>query len=179
MTETYRHRLAKRDDAPALAALMREAIDAHLAAFLAPEQVAASHEIMGLDTQLIEDGGYFVLVDETGAIVAGGGWSDRATLYGGDHSEGRSDRRLDPATEPARIRAMYVAAGAARRGLGRRILGLCEEAARAAGFRRAELVATAAGRPLYEACGYRVDQDFAKTTRAGVAVPLARMSKRL
>lgn len=131
---------------------------------------------MGLDTQLVEDGTYFVMEDGE-AIVASGGWSFRATLYGGDHTAGRSLRRLDPLTEPARIRAMYVAAAYARRGLGRKIIALCEDAARKAGFRRSELVATASGRPLYEACGYSLDREFIEMTKAGVGVPLAVMSK--
>jgi len=163
---------------PALTALMREAINTHLPAFLAPEQVAASHEIMGLDTQLIEDGTYFI-IEDNGALVASGGWSFRATLFGGDHTSGRSARRLDPQTEAARIRAMYVAANQGRRGLGRRIMSLCEEAARGAGFSRAELVATMSGFPLYIACGYRIDREFVEMTSAGVGVPLAQMSKAL
>ena len=41
--------------------------------------------IMELDTQLIDDGTYFVVTD--GGVLAGcGGWSRRATLYGGDRS---------------------------------------------------------------------------------------------
>jgi GNAT superfamily N-acetyltransferase len=178
MIETTSSRLAVRADMPALTVLMREAINAHLAAFLSPEQVAASHEVMGLDTQLIDDGTYFVILDGE-AIVASGGWSFRATLFGGDHTSGRSARRLDPLNEAARIRAMYVAAAHARRGLGRKIMTLCESAARESGFKRAELVATASGRPLYAACGYSVERDFVEMTKAGVGVPLALMSKAL
>ncbi|SUJ19304.1 Acetyltransferase (GNAT) family [Sphingomonas paucimobilis] len=61
---------------------------------------------------------------------------------------------LDPATQPARIRAIYTDPDFVRRGLGRMILARCEDAARAAGFRRAEMMATLAGEPLYRACGY-------------------------
>lgn len=157
---------------------MHEAIETHLPAFLSPEQVAASHEIMGLDTQLIDDQTYFLIEDRDG-ILASGGWSYRETLFGGNHTPGRSARRLDPATEPARIRAMYVAARAARRGFGRRIMTLCEDAARDAGFHRASLVATASGRPLYAACGYEVEREFMEMTSGGVSVPLAVMSKPL
>ncbi len=144
MPSRLHHRLATRADMPALTRLMREAIETHLKAFLSPEQVAASHEVMGLDTQLIDDGTYFVILDGEG-IVASGGWSYRATMFGGDHTSGRSPQRLDPAKDAARIRAMYVAATRPRQGLGRRIMELCESAAREAGFRRAELVATASG----------------------------------
>lgn len=178
MGDHYRHRLATMADLDALKRLMNEAIAGCLPRFLTPEQTEASYEIMGLDTQLIEDGTYFVILDGE-EIVAGGGWSFRATMYGGDHTQGRNPRRLDPAREPARIRAMYVSPRHARRGLGRRILALCEAAARAAGFARVELVATMAGLPLYQACGYVIEREFSDRTRRGVAVPLAAMSKRL
>ena len=178
MSQRYTSRLARMADIDALTRLMNQAIEAHLAQFLTARQVHASFDIMGLDTQLIEDGTYFAILDGD-AIVGSGGWSYRATLYGGDHTTGRSARRLDPATEAARIRAMYVDPGHARRGLGRRILDLCEDAARQAGFTQAELVATAAGRPLYLACGYKVERDYVETTPSGVDVPLWTMRKAL
>ncbi len=178
MSDRYRSRLATGDDLDALTRLMNAAIAAHLPQVLSPAQVEASFEIMGLDRQLIEDGAYFVILDGE-EIVASGGWSFRATLFGGDHTSGRSARQLDPATEPARVRAMYVDPRHARRGLGRRILDLCEGAARAAGFSRVELVATMSGKPLYEACGYTVSRAFNETTSKGVEVPLASMGKAL
>lgn len=178
MDDPYRSRLATKADIGALTRLMNAAIAAHLPNFLAPAQVEASYEIMGLDRQLIEDGTYFVILHGE-EIVASGGWSYRATLFGGDHTGGRSARRLDPETQAARVRAMYVDPRHARRGLGRRILDLCEAAARGAGFSRVELVATMSGKPLYEACGYKVTREFTETTSKGVGVPLAMMTKAL
>ena len=132
---------------------------------------------MGLDTQLIDDGTYFVVMDD-GALAGCGGWSRRATLYGGDRSPGRDAAMLDPAKDAARVRAMYTHPDFTRRGVGRLILQLCEEAARAEGFSRVELMATMAGEPLYRACGYqpieRVIDD-----RGGAGVPLLKMSKAL
>lgn len=170
-------RLATRADLPALRALIDAAITTHLAAVLTPAQVAASHAIMGLDTQLIDDGCYFAA--ELDAALAGcGGWSRRATLYGGVHSLGRAPALLDPAHDAARIRAMYTAPAFARRGVGRAILLAAEEAARAAGFKRAELVATMSGLPLYEAFGYQKLEEL--IDRAGGApVPLVRMGRAL
>ena len=110
--------------------------------FLSPEQIAASRAIMGIDSQLIRDGTYFIVEedgpDPSNKSVAGcGGWSRRATLNGGDHSkESREPRLLEPATEPARIRAMYTDPAFARRGVGLLILRLCEEAAAAEAFTR-------------------------------------------
>ncbi len=171
------HRLALPADLPALRDLMNAAIEALLGALLDPAQVLASHAIMGLDTQLVEDGTYFVV--EAGGQIAGcGGWSRRQTLYGSDHTSGRDSGLLDPAKDAARIRAMYTHPAFARRGVGRLILALCEEAARREGFSRAELVATLAGEPLYRASGYG-GEDYFTDDRGGAPVPLLRMSKAL
>lgn len=108
---------------------------------------------MGLDTQLVEDGTYYV-VESDGAVAGCGGWSRRATLYGGDHSAGRDAALLDPTTDAARIRAMYTHPQFARRGVGRLILDTCERAAISEGFRSLELMSTMAGRPFYLAAGF-------------------------
>jgi GNAT superfamily N-acetyltransferase len=174
----FTHRLAVPADMPALERVMDAAIRGLLPAFLPPEKVAASFAVMGLDTQLIADGTYFVL-EQGGAIAGCGGWSRRATLFGGNHTLGRDARLLDPASEAARIRAMYTAPAFARQGVGRRILSLCEAAARAEGFIRAELGATAGGEPLYRACGYGAVERLEVATPGGVAVPITRMGKSL
>lgn len=132
---------------------------------------------MGLDTQLIDDGTYFI-VEIAGDLAGCGGWSRRATLYGGDQSPGRSAALLDPAKDAARVRAMYTHPQHTRRGVGRLILSLCEQAARSEGFQRVELMATMAGVPLYRACGYEAREDV-MDDRGGVAVPLVRMAKAL
>jgi GNAT superfamily N-acetyltransferase len=172
------HRLAGPDDLPALRALMTRAIDRLQGAFLSPEQVRASHKVMGLDTQLVLDGTYFV-VELDGRIVGSGGWSWRATLYGGDDSiVTRAPDALDPAIDAAKIRAMYTDPDFARRGIGSMVLGLCEAAARDAGFARVEMMATLAGEPLYRACDY-VPVERTSATVDQITVPLVRMRKRL
>lgn len=143
--------------------------------FLTQDQIASSRMIMGLDRQLIADGTYFV-VEEDGQVAGCGGWSRRATLYGGDHTPGRDAALLDPATEAARVRAMYTNPAFARRGVGRLILQLCEDAARAEGFRRLELMATLSGEPLYAACGFERIEAI-EDARGGASVPLTRMGK--
>jgi GNAT superfamily N-acetyltransferase len=171
-------RPAARDDIPVLRELMQAAIDELQKPFLSPDEIEASREVMGLDTQLIADGTYFV-VEEDDVAVGCGGWSRRATLFGGDHSAGRDAALLDPDREPARVRAMYTRPGWQRRGVGRAILQACEAAAGAEGFTACELAATLAGEPLYRACGYAVVEAFAAPTRAGPQVPLRRMRKAL
>jgi len=172
----FTHRLATRDDMPMLETLMDAAIRGLLPEFLAPEKVEASFAVMGLDSQLIADGTYFV-VEEDGGLAGCGGWSRRATLFGHNHTAGRDARLLDPTHEAARVRAMYTHPGFARRGVGRYILALCEAAARGEGFTRAELGATAGGEPLYRACGYSEIERMEVPTPGGVTVPITRMGK--
>src|SRR5207245_2510485 len=143
-------RLATPADMLVLRALMQEAIEELQQPFLSPGEIEASREVMGLDTQLIADRTYFV-AEHQGLPVGCGGWSRRATLFGGDHSAGRDAALLDPAREPARVRAMYTRPGWERRGIGRRILDACEATAAAEGFTACELAATLAGEPLYRA----------------------------
>jgi GNAT superfamily N-acetyltransferase len=131
---------------------------------------------MGLDTQLIDDRTYFI-IELDGAIAGCGGWSRRATLFGGNHTAGRDARLLDPKSEPARVRAMYTSPAFTRRGVGRKILDLCEDAARAEGFSAVELGATMGGKPLYEACGYQPIELMMVPTPNGVEVPILRMRK--
>ncbi len=174
---TLTSRIARRADVPALLPLIEAAtVDLHRG-FLDEDQIRSSRAIMGLDTQLIDDGTYFV-VESDGDLAGCGGWSRRATLYGGDHSAGRDAALLDPATEPARIRAMYTHPAFARRGVGRLVLARCEAAAAAEGFTVLELMGTLAGRPLYEAAGFRVVVHLSDAT-GGTPVPLVRMRKRL
>jgi GNAT superfamily N-acetyltransferase len=170
--------LALADDMPVLSALMDRAIGELLRDFLPPEGVAASYEIMGLDTQLIADGTYFV-VEDAGEIAGCGGWSRRATLFGGDHAAGRDAALLDPKTDAARVRAMYTDPDHTRKGVGRVILEACEAAARAEGFSRVEMAATMGGVPLYRACGYHDIEPFEAVTSTGYRVPLNRMGKGL
>ena len=175
----FTHRLATPADLEALRAVMALAIAELQKGFLTDEQIAASNAVMGLDTQLIADGTYFI-VEEDSAIAGCGGWSHRATLYGGDHSRNlRDPAPLDPAVDAARIRAMYTHPDFARRGVGRLVMSLCEDAARAAGFRRAEMMATLSGEPLYRACGYEAIERIEAPGPNGAAVPLIRMGKPL
>jgi GNAT superfamily N-acetyltransferase len=174
---TMPHRLARRTDLDALRDLMDAAISELQKSFLDERQIASSRAIMGLDTQLVDDGTYFI-VEADGDLAGCGGWSRRATLYGGDQSPGRNAALLDPKKDAARIRAMYTHPHHTRKGVGRLILFLCEEAAKSEGFQKVELMATMAGEPLYRACGYE-PHERVMDDRGGVAVPLLRMSKSL
>jgi GNAT superfamily N-acetyltransferase len=179
VSDRFTHRVATLSDLDALREVMRRSIESLQTGFLTPEQVRVSHTVMGLDTQLIRDGTYFVV--EAGDGIAGcGGWSWRSTLYGGDESMiSREPRALDPATDAARIRAMYTDPDFARQGVGRMVISLCEDAAKRAGFQRATMMATMAGVPLYKACGYVEVEPVLSAPVDGISVPLIRMEKEL
>jgi GNAT superfamily N-acetyltransferase len=171
------HRLAVEADLPALQRLMARAIAELQRGFLDAAQIAASHAVMGLDTQLVADRTYFLVQDDD-ALAGCGGWSRRATLYGGDHSAAlREPALLDPARDAARVRAMYTHPDFTRRGVGRLILMVCEADAAAEGFRRVQLMATLSGEPLYRACGYAEIERTQAAPVNGVVVPLVLMGK--
>jgi GNAT superfamily N-acetyltransferase len=148
-------REAARSDVPAIAVLMRQSVlDVFPLFHDERETAAAARYLTEPDTVLIDDGTYFVH-EADGRIVACGGWSKRDKLYTGSGAAPSDDRLLDPATEPARVRAMFVHGDWTRRGLGRALLTRSAQAARAEGFRDLILMATLPGVPLYQSFGFR------------------------
>jgi GNAT superfamily N-acetyltransferase len=139
---------------------------------------SALRYVFGVDSALIHDGTYFV-VEDGGTLLGCGGWSRRRTLYGGDQRPVGADELLDPARDAARIRAFFVAPEAARRGVGRVLLAACVDAARAAGFRSLELMATLPGVPFYRAQGFVDVEPVADTLPDGVVLRFVRMRCRL
>ncbi len=172
-------RVAISGDVPELERLVARSGIALSAGFYTPEQAEAiTRHVFGVDTQLIDDGSYY-LIEQDGDIVACGGWSARQTLFGADRTKTGPDPMLDPATEPARIRAFFVDPTMARRGLGRRLIAHCSAAAAAARFRSLELAATLPGVPLYLASGFVIVDEFTITLPENVIVPLARMRREI
>jgi N-acetylglutamate synthase-like GNAT family acetyltransferase len=148
-------RRAERSDIPELAVLMRQSVlDVFPQFHDERETDAAARYLTEPDTVLIDDGTYYVH-EADGRLVACGGWSKRDKLYTGSGAAPTDDRLLDPATEPARVRAMFVHGDWTRRGLARAILAQCEQAARADGFQSLVLMATLPGVPLYRSYGFR------------------------
>ena len=172
-------RLATLDDVPAIRALIDASVRTLSASHYSKEQIASSLRwVFGADTQLIIDGTYYVM-DADGALVAAGGWSRRATLYGGDQLKTGVDPLLDPDREAARIRAFFVHPAWARRGLARRIYEACAAAALSAGFTQLELVSTLPGEPLYRALGFSPVEELVHEMPDGVGLPVVRMRKTL
>lgn len=170
-------RVATPDDRAAIDALMAESAAAHFPRFYdEPECASAVRYIAAVDPMLLEDGTYYVL-DADGRIVGCGGWSRRGKLYTGSGDAADDARLIDPATEPARVRAMFVHDDWSRRGLGRRILDACESAARAEGFRALALMSTLPGLPLYLAYGFQKLEEVDIPLPDGLTVAGATMCK--
>ena len=172
-------RMAYASDKPLLDALIRKSGIGLSAGFYSEQQAAAiTSEVFGVDSALVADGSYFA-IEAGDAIVACGGWSKRATDFGGDHAKSGDDRLLDPATEPARIRAFFVDPQFARRGLGGMLLEHCTKAAARAGFKALELVSTMPGEPLYLHYGFTALEHIELPLSGGVTVALTRMRKEI
>ena len=170
-------RLAVESDAASISELMRISVLELFPRFYDQQQTAsAAVHIAHLDMQLINDRTYF-LHEANGEVVACGGWSRRNKLYSGPGDAEDDDRLLDPDSEPARVRAMFVRSDWTRRGLGRAILESCERAARDEGFKDFVLGATLPGEPLYRAFGFREVERFQVTMPDGVSVECVGMER--
>jgi GNAT superfamily N-acetyltransferase len=179
--DKFRVRPAAAADVPELHALIELSVRVLQAGDYSKAQMdGALGTLLGVDSQLIADGTYFV-VENAGAsearanatkIVACGGWSKRKTLFGADRRPDREDALLDPARDAAKIRAFFVRPGWERRGIGTLLLNVCEGAAREAGFTRYELGSTLTGVALYRARRYeeleRIDVPLANGETLGV-----------
>ena len=174
-------RLAREADVPALHVLIEASVRGlQKQDYTAAQIDGALGTVLGLDTQLVKDGTYFVAEARAACarVLAGcGGWSKRKTLFGSDHAAVREPELLDPKTEAAKIRAFFIHPEWARRGIGTRILEACEGAAREAGFTRFEMGATLTGVPLYLARGYREVERIEVPLRNGEKLPVVRMTK--
>ena len=179
---SWQIRIAREEDIPALHALIEASVRGLQAGDYTPAQIeGALGTVLGLDTQLIHDQTYFLVeaINSHGAItLAGcGGWSKRKTLFGSDGASVREPELLDPQTDAAKVRAIFVHPDFARRGLGSLILAHVEAAAQAAGFRHFEMGSTLTGVPLYRLKGYVEVERIAVPLHNGEALPVVRMIK--
>ncbi len=101
-------RRAQTNDVAAIQALIARSARQLSTPYYTPAQAEAMiRHVFGVDSQLIADATYFV-IESHAQLSACGGWSKRRTLFGGDQTKMGPDPLLDPATEPARIRAFFV-----------------------------------------------------------------------
>jgi GNAT superfamily N-acetyltransferase len=183
-TPPFKLRLATDRDIPALHALIEASVRGLHANDYTPAQIeGALGTVLGLDTQLIADQTYFIAEPlsqnaEIPSPLAGcGGWSKRKTLFGADHGPDREPHLLNPATDAAKVRAIFVHPAFARRGLGSLILAHVETAARAAGFHKFEMGSTLTGVPLYRLKGYVEVERITVPLKNGETVPVVKMVK--
>ncbi|HUB20413.1 MAG TPA: GNAT family N-acetyltransferase [Acidobacteriaceae bacterium] len=190
MSAPLLYRLATPADIPHLGPLIEASIRGLQTRDYSPSQIEqAIGTWLGLDTQLVADQTYFAVevpaaanpdrLPTIGDLAACGGWSRRKTPYGSDHRPNRDDSFLDPRTDAAKIRAFFVHPAWARRGIGSRILQLCEQAAQAEGFTRCEMGATLTGIPLYRHHGYSEQERVDLPLANGESLPIVRMTKQL
>lgn len=183
-------RLATPEDIPALGELIEESVRRLQARDYTPVQIeGALKTVFGVDSKLIADGTYIVAeaqpdlsggqksAESKPVIVGCGGWSQRKTLYGGDHWTAREDSLLDPVHDAAKIRAFFIHPDWARRGIGSLILEACEDAARAAGFKRFEMGATLTGAKFFGTRGYMAVKPMAIPLVNGETLPVIHMEK--
>jgi len=173
----YTLRPATHADHGALQLLIARSARELSAADYRPEQIeGALRGAFGVDTQLIDDGTYFV-AESGGHLVGCGGWSLRRTLFGGDSHSERNAGELDPRTDAAKIRAFFVDPDHARQGIGRALLERCEAEARARGFTRFELMGTLPGVRLYRALGYVAGEPLRYAVAPDVTIEFVPMQK--
>jgi N-acetylglutamate synthase-like GNAT family acetyltransferase len=188
--ENWHIRLAQEADIPALHALIEASIRGLQTNDYTPAQIeGALGTVLGLDTQLIRDQTYYIVeVSDTPIstnakrskerkLAGCGGWSKRKTLFGSDGAATREPELLDPATDAAKIRAIFVHPDFARQGLGSLILSHVEAAARAAGFRHFEMGSTLTGVPLYRLRGYSPVERVEVPLKNGEFLPVIKMTK--
>ena len=179
MTPTAVLRVARDADLNAITNVMRASVLELFPSFYDERQTAsAAMYVAHVDPMLVADGTYFVHTVED-EIVACGGWSRRGRLFVGSADQEGDDRLLDPATEAAHIRAMFVRPDWTRRGLGRAILNAGHDAARAEGFTRLDLGATLAGLALYRAFGFVEIEPFIVTLPDGVTLNAVVMERQI
>ncbi len=172
-------RLATVSDIPSITALIDASVRGLSIGYYSQAEIDESLvSVFGVDSQLLADRTYFV-IEADGALAASGGWSKRATLYGGDQVKSAPDPLLDPRVDAARIRAFYVAPQFARRGLARQLYNACVSDAVAAGFNHFQLGATLPGVPLYEALGFRALDRVDFPMRFGLSLPVVRMERNI
>jgi GNAT superfamily N-acetyltransferase len=175
---SYTIRPATLDDVQNLTSCIERSARALSNGYYTPQETeAAIRWVYGVDRTLIEDGTYFIVESETGELAGCGGWSRRRKLFGGDQHSGGENPLLDPATEPAKIRAFFVTPEHARRGVGKMLLTHCSAIAAEEGFQRLELMATLPGVPFYREYGFREVEPVREVLPDGTTLSFVKMER--
>lgn len=174
----FQFKVATTQDIPAIRELIAASVRELQVEYSPTEREAALATVFTVDSRLIADGTYFIAYADDGRLAGCGGWSRRKTLYGGDHQvETIEPELLDPATDAAKIRAIFIHPDFARQGLGSLILRMSEEVAQTEGFMRFEMGSTLTGVALYSLKGYRETARIVVPVSGGETIDVVRMVK--
>ena len=188
-----RIRRAVERDIPSLRELIILSVRMLQAGDYAPEQMEGALEtVFGVDSQLIEDGTYFVAEMKAAGrppeadlnaeardegpewVLAGCGGGAN-----GDATEAITGQGEDAPDQARRGQdSSFVHPAWARRGIGSKILEACEIAASAAGFTSFEMGATLTGAKLFGKKGYVAVENIEVPLKNGQSLPVIRMAKR-
>lgn len=173
-------RTANLSDLPELEQVMKESVAALSIGYYDEAQIASAIRYIAVpDPAIVSDGTYFAVWDE-GRIAACGGWSRRKKLFAGPASQDElGEGFLDPETDAAKVRSMFVLPSYARRGVGKTIYEACESAALAEGFRELELMATLPGVPFYRRLGFEDVEESQMVLPDGVVLGGIYMRKKI
>jgi GNAT superfamily N-acetyltransferase len=172
-------RIAEAQEIPELNQLIIASSEALSAGYYNTKEINGLNQyVFGVDSELVADKTYFV-IERDNIKIACGGWSKRATLYGGDQCQDRQSGFLDPANQAAKIRAFFIHPDYARQGLATMLMRHCENEARAHGFKNIELMSTLPGVPFYAKHGFVGDELVNYPLPNGVVIKLKPMIKAL
>lgn len=163
-----RLRTARPEDQAAVTALLRHSYGALMAgAYPADLLKQALPFITRANPVLLASGRYALIEDETGRLVACGGWSRERP------------GSAEVIAGLAHIRHFAVHPDAIRRGLGRKLYEWCEDAARAAEATEFECHASLNAEAFYRRLGFRRQGEMHLRLGAGATLPAIVMVKGL
>lgn len=175
MSKPITIRSARWDDLPEILDLQARSMRELAVAFYEPEAIEAFIEFGTMDTSLLDDSSYFVVI-QASRIVATGGWSSRRPRYEA-HATDKSEP-IDLSSE-ATIRSLYVHPDSTRQGIASQLMEHIESEIRAAGYHVAHLTATLSGIPLYRRLGWRSHEGITITLSGDIKLVGLRMTKRI
>ena len=162
-------------DIPALDKLIELSVRYIVSSKYSPQQIESALEfIFGVDTHLIDEGTYYIAKID-GDLAGCGGWSRSAKLYGGNQIT--VNNVVKPIHPTAKIRAFFIHPQYVGQGVGRHLLQVSELAARRAGFKQLELVATLTGAMFYQKCGFSAVEPMDISLPDGVSLQAIKMKK--
>ncbi|NGO54798.1 GNAT family N-acetyltransferase [Allomesorhizobium camelthorni] len=126
-----------------------------------------------MDDAIVDEGHFFVVENDRGAILGSGGWSRYRPGYA--NGLGVGGQTADGPT----VRSVFVDPAAARRGIASAIMLRIERDAAEHEIQTLHLTATLSGVALYEHLGYRTEEATAVCLSNQTQFACVRMAKRI